>query len=795
MAAFAFLMAVGSSGRATAAVGVPEMHYGAGWSRATAPPSTGVSFEIHVRQQNFARLRKIALEVSTPSSPSYGHFLKQAEIDALTAPAAADVAAVTGWLAQHPAVACSADRERLLCRASVAAAARLLRTQFFLMSHAAEQRGPLVRAGSYALPAAVDGAVAAIFGLHGLPLPRRLRAPPAAEAAAASVTPAVLASTYGIAGVTAKAGDTTYRQAVAEFQGQYMNATDLADFFHKYVPGAKPGDEKVHKFVGAPAKDGDGVEAELDIQYMMGVSPGVATEFWEYPASDFCADLASFTGTMLTGDDQPVVFSISYGWQGNLSQVQCTDAKLAVVDGNFAKAAAKGISVLISSGDSGSGYNPGGSCSAHPGKEGVAVTEGTVAKTITNADLQACCLESGEIPTARGWTWTPPPNKTETAAPAAAAPAAASSATASAAVVGTDAADPFTFKAAPYHAEVVEPGSAAPVAKRDIWVLDGAVTAKGGSVAVHSANGSFPDAHMVFAALQKPVPDSGVIQLNVSQTFGKTTFTGIAMFVAEAGVLHECVNFQFRSVENHLQFLMERGPNPPPPPPRGSCVVYSEVTKTGPPATAGVVSGGPDVGPGKPPQLWPSWPASSPWVTAVGATRFVDQTPGQPEMGTDQFGSGGGFSDQFGQSPDATWQADVVAKYLATVDPSTLPPAGAFNPQGRGTPDVAALGEGYQVVVGGRVMPVGGTSASCPAVAGMVSLLNQARLAAGGKQMGFLNPWLYANADAWKSVDLGSDKFGRSGGQPLAYGYSCTKGWDPVTGLGTPLFAKLLAAI
>jgi tripeptidyl-peptidase-1 len=77
----------------------------------------------------------------------------------------------------------------------------------------------------------------------------------------------------------------------------------------------------------------------------------------------------------------------------------------------------------------------------------------------------------------------------------------------------------------------------------------------------------------------------------------------------------------------------------------------------------------------------------------------------------------------------------------------------------------------------------------------MVSLLNQARLAKGGKQMGFLNPWLYANADAWKSVDLGSDKFGRGGGQPLAYGYNCTKGWDPVTGLGTPLFAKLLAAI
>ena len=38
------------------------------------------------------------------------------------------------------------------------------------------------------------------------------------------------------------------------------------------------------------------------------------------------------------------------------------------------------------------------------------------------------------------------------------------------------------------------------------------------------------------------------------------------------------------------------------------------------------------------------FPASSPWVTAVGATRFVNQTIGMAEMATDQFGSGGGFS-------------------------------------------------------------------------------------------------------------------------------------------------------
>ena len=40
---------------------------------------------------------------------------------------------------------------------------------------------------------------------------------------------------------------------------------------------------------------------------------------------------------------------------------------------------------------------------------------------------------------------------------------------------------------------------------------------------------------------------------------------------------------------------------------------------------------------------------------------------------------------------------------------------------------MAALGEGYQVYANGKVESVGGTSASSPAFAGYVSLLNEAR--------------------------------------------------------------------
>ena len=47
-----------------------------------------------------------------------------------------------------------------------------------------------------------------------------------------------------------------------------MNATDLKNFFKKYVPDAAPGDDTVYKYVGtggAQAATG-GIEASLDIQ-------------------------------------------------------------------------------------------------------------------------------------------------------------------------------------------------------------------------------------------------------------------------------------------------------------------------------------------------------------------------------------------------------------------------------------------------------------------------------------------------------------------------------------------------
>jgi tripeptidyl-peptidase-1 len=87
-------------------------------------------------------------------------------------------------------------------------------------------------------------------------------------------------------------------------------------------------------------------------------------------------------------------------------------------------------------------------------------------------------------------------------------------------------------------------------------------------------------------------------------------------------------------------------------------------------------------------------------------------------------------------------------------------------------------------------------SASTPVLAGVISRLNAARIAQGKPRMGFLNPWLYSHGQAgFTDIILGrSSGCKRNPGDTRVRNASwdATEGWDPVTGLGTPLFPTLV---
>ncbi|KDQ49908.1 hypothetical protein JAAARDRAFT_63466 [Jaapia argillacea MUCL 33604] len=183
----------------------------------------------------------------------------------------------------------------------------------------------------------------------------------------------------------------------------------------------------------------------------------------------------------------------------------------------------------------------------------------------------------------------------------------------------------------------------------------------------------------------------------------------------------------------------------------------------------------------------PDFPASCPYLTAVGATQInPNSTVYEPESACEQvIYSGGGFSNIF---PMPTYQLNAVKEYLTMYTPPYT--SAQYNNSGlvRGFPDVAANGANYVIGIDGEFELVYGTSAASPVFASVITLINDARLAIGKGPVGFINPVVYtpAFASGFHDITMGGNQ---GCGTP---GFMTAPGWDPVTGNGTPNMTALL---
>jgi kumamolisin len=168
------------------------------------------------------------------------------------------------------------------------------------------------------------------------------------------------------------------------------------------------------------------------------------------------------------------------------------------------------------------------------------------------------------------------------------------------------------------------------------------------------------------------------------------------------------------------------------------------------------------------------FPASSPYILACGGTSLKSsgaQISGETAWndGAQGGAGGGGYSNQFAL-PSYQSGAGIKA------------PTGS----GRGVPDVSADADpetGYQVLVDGESLVIGGTSAAAPLWSALIALINEKR----GSPVGFLQPAIYglpSSADAFHDITSGSNGV-----------FSAGLGWDPVTGLGSPAGENLTAAL
>lgn len=192
------------------------------------------------------------------------------------------------------------------------------------------------------------------------------------------------------------------------------------------------------------------------------------------------------------------------------------------------------------------------------------------------------------------------------------------------------------------------------------------------------------------------------------------------------------------------------------------------------------VSAGDDgSGDGVPSGAHVDFPASSPWVLAVGGTKLkasggkITSEVVWNETRIGEGAGGGGVSVVFSKP---TYQ-DATAIPVSADPPHRV---------GRGLPDVSAVADPETGVVimhidGKSLEAIGGTSASAPLWASLIARINQGI----GARCGFLNPVLYAKAGS-SLRDITKGNIGS---------YSAKKGWDACTGFGAPGGAALMKAL
>uniref|UniRef100_A0A8C5J066 Tripeptidyl peptidase 1 n=1 Tax=Junco hyemalis TaxID=40217 RepID=A0A8C5J066_JUNHY len=272
-----------------------------GWAHAgRMDPGQPVQLTFALRQRSTARLARLVQAVSDPRSPQYGQYLSLEQLRDLVQPSAATLMTVLKWLQAPRAGTCSAGPVvpvpvshycPILCWLSLTAERLLPGAEFhrYVQGQQSLVRSPL----PYTVPAELAEHLDFVGGLHRFPTERkavsRARKEPqlAPQLARASfhlgVTPAVLRQRYNMTG-----GDVgllpNNSQACAQFLEQYFHQADLAEFMQLFGSGFAHRTQ-VDRVVGRQGHGKAGLEASLDVEYIMSTGANVSTWVFSNPGT------------------------------------------------------------------------------------------------------------------------------------------------------------------------------------------------------------------------------------------------------------------------------------------------------------------------------------------------------------------------------------------------------------------------------------------------------------------------------------------------------------------------------
>ena len=368
---------------------------------------TGRLADHHIHEVIFAmqlrntdEVTRILHDVSDPASNNYGHHLTREQLYALTYSREA-CAALTQYLHLNGAsvVPETSGGEYITATAPIAIWEKVFSTEFFKFhqTHLDGDTHEVVRAKHYSLPRELDKHVIAVMNVIDMPVlsrgtlerigtkpimneRRRRLSLAGAYRDYGWITPAKLRIRYNMA---ESQGSDLSTQAVYSTGAQYFSPADLAYFqqnisMQPLQPAISIGERDVLN-----SSLYDCIEGNLDLEYIMAMSPGSPTTHWYhlYGISSWIRDVGDI-GLV------PLVLSISYGqYESSTSEGEINFFELKVV-----RLGVMGATVVVAAGDSGAGrtgYDTSGRCRYEPmypsGSMYVVSVGGTVVRTLLNA--------------------------------------------------------------------------------------------------------------------------------------------------------------------------------------------------------------------------------------------------------------------------------------------------------------------------------------------------------------------------------------------------------------------------
>ncbi|KAL0969626.1 hypothetical protein UPYG_G00230010 [Umbra pygmaea] len=320
-------------------------------------PTEELDLTFALKQQNVEQLEELLHLVSDPSSAQYGKYVTLEEVSTLVRPSQLTQKVVRQWLQSHGVSDCQSvlTQDFLQCTMTVRLAEDLLPGSEF---HRYTSDGQsLVRSStSYQVHKDVFEHLDFVGGVHRFPPRGRDQNKVSMKKRRSDakfhlgVTPAALRARYNLTAADVGSAQNN-SQAVAQFLEQFYHPADLAEFMMLFGKGFQHRSD-VDRVVGTQGGGKAGIEASLDVEYIMSAGANISTWVFSNPGRHESQEpFLQWLLLLSNMTDLPWVHTISYGDDED----SLSTAYMMRINTEFMKAGVRGLSMLFASGDSGAG--------------------------------------------------------------------------------------------------------------------------------------------------------------------------------------------------------------------------------------------------------------------------------------------------------------------------------------------------------------------------------------------------------------------------------------------------------